>query len=218
MKRSGFLTRSTPLAAKPFRSRPKEPGAVLMLPAEPKPAAGPRKRKCSICREPFQPRSMTHKACKPECAQALAEGVRQAQERKQDRARKQALKTRQEWLREAQKAFNQYIRMRDHDQPCISCGRFHDGAYDAGHYRSVGAQPALRFDEENVHKQCVPCNQHKGGNIIEYRIRLIQKIGQAAVDWLEKEHPPLKLDIESIQSIKFKYQRRVRELKKEAAC
>lgn len=178
-----------------------------------KPTPGPRLKRCAVCREKFQPRSMTHKACKPECAATHAEAIRKAQDRKSDRERRVALKTRQDWLREAQAAFNAFIRARDHDQPCISCGRFHTGSYDAGHYRSVGAQPALRFDESNVHKQCVPCNQHKGGNIIEYRIRLVEKIGRMGVEWLEMEHPPLKLDIPGIQAIKEEYQRRVRQLK-----
>lgn len=180
-----------------------------------KPAPGPRLKRCAVCREKFQPRSMTHKACKPECAAIHAEAIRKAQERKSDRERRVALKTRQDWLREAQAAFNAFIRARDHDQPCISCGRFHTGSYDAGHYRSVGAQPALRFNEANVHKQCVPCNQHKGGNIIEYRIRLVEKIGRMGVEWLEMEHPPLKLDIPGIQAIKEEYQRRVRQMKKD---
>jgi len=182
-------------------------------PSEPKPPKGPRQRKCAICREMFTPRSMTHKACKDECAIALIARDKDAKHRKVDRERKQALKTRQDWLREAQAAFNTYIRERDRDQPCISCGRFHDGSYDAGHYRSVGAQPGLRFEETNCHKQCVPCNQHKAGNIVEYRIRLIDRIGQLAVDWLEMDHPPLKLDIESIKELKAIYQRKTRELK-----
>lgn len=179
---------------------------------EPKPPAGPRKRKCAVCREQFEPRNMMHKACKPECAATLAESIRKAQERKSDRERRLAMKSRQEWLKEAQAAFNAYIRARDHAQPCISCGRFHTGSYDAGHYRSVGAQPALRFNETNVHKQCVPCNQHKGGNIVEYRIRLIEKIGRVSVEWLEQEHPPLKLDIPAIKEIKEEYKRRARQL------
>lgn len=157
---------------------------------------------------------MTHKACKPECAQQLAQSVKKSQERKSDRERRQALKTRQDWLREAQAAFNSFIRLRDHDQPCISCGRFHEGSYDAGHYRSVGAAPALRFNENNVHKQCVPCNQHKGGNIVEYRIRLVNKIGRVAVEWLEFEPPPAKYTIEDAQRIKAEYMRRVREMKR----
>lgn len=156
---------------------------------------------------------MTHKACKPECAEAHAETIRKAQERKTDRERRTALKTRQDWLREAQAAFNAFIRARDHDQPCISCGRFHDGSYDAGHYRSVGAAPALRFDETNVHKQCVPCNQHKGGNIVEYRIRLVEKIGRFAVELLEQEPPPAKFTIEEAQAIKKHYAAKTKQLK-----
>lgn len=177
-----------------------------------KPPKGPRKRKCAVCKEPFEPRSMTHKACKPECAAVHAEAVRKAQERKADSARRTALKTRQDWLREAQAAFNAFIRARDHDQPCISCGRFHDGSYDAGHYRSVGAAPALRFDEANVHKQCVPCNQHKGGNVVEYRIRLVEKIGRVAVEWLEREPPPAKYTIEDAQKIKARYKLKLKHL------
>lgn len=173
----------------------------------------PRNKKCAVCRSNFLPRSSWAKVCSTECAAIHAVSIRKAQDRKSDRERRVALKTRQDWLREAQAAFNAFIRARDHDQPCISCGRFHTGSYDAGHYRSVGAQPALRFDESNVHKQCVPCNQHKGGNIIEYRIRLVEKIGRMGVEWLEMEHPPLKLDIPGIQAIKEEYQRRVRELK-----
>lgn len=194
----------------------RKPAATSKAPAaEPKPSPGPRKKKCKVCRSLFEPRNMMHVACGAECAAIHAEATRKAQERKTDRERKQALKTRQDWLREAQAAFNEFIRLRDHDQPCISCGRFHAGSYDAGHYRSVGAQPALRFDESNVHKQCVPCNQHKGGNIVEYRIRLVEKIGRVAVEWLETEHSALKLDVPAIQAIKEYYKRRVRELKRE---
>lgn len=180
--------------------------------SEPKPPRGPRQRKCKVCRSLFVPRSITHKACGEECAVVVAEEARKAAERKADRVRKVALKTRQQWLREAQTAFNSFIRVRDHDQPCISCGRFHDGSYDSGHYRSVGAQPALRFDETNVHKQCVPCNQHKGGNIVEYRIRLIQKIGREAVELLEIEHAPTKYTIEDAQRIKAVYKAKLRAL------
>lgn len=183
-------------------------------PREPKPAPGARMRKCGVkeCRAPFAPRSMTHKACSPECAAALALVERQAQERKSDRARKQALKSRQDHLKDAQAAFNAFIRERDRDEPCISCGRHHTGAYDAGHYRSVGAQPALRFDEANCHKQCVPCNQHKAGNIVEYRIRLVQKIGALRVELLETEHAPAKYSIEDAQRVKATYRAKLKQL------
>lgn len=194
------LTRKTPLIRTAFK------------PAVPKPPKGPRRRKCAVCKEQFEPRSMTHKVCGTDCSVVHAESIRKAQERKTDRERRTALKTRQDWLKEAQAAFNAFIRARDHDQPCISCGRFHQGSFDAGHFRSVGAAPAFRFDENNCHKQCVPCNQHKAGNVLEYRIRLIEKIGRVAVEWLEREPPPAKYTIEDAQQIKARYKLKLKEL------
>lgn len=197
------LSRKTPMIRTAFK------------PAEPKPPAGRRKRKCAVCKSTFEPRSISHKACGPDCAVVHAETVRKAQERKTDRERKQSLKSRQDWLREAQTAFNAFIRERDHDQPCISCGRFHQGQWHAGHYRSVGAQASLRFNENNVHKQCAPCNNHLSGNIIEYRIRLIAKIGHFAVDLLEVDHPPVKYSIEDAQQIKRVYVAKLKQLKEQ---
>ena len=135
--------------------------------------------------------------------------ARAKKERKVLKERREALKTRADYLREAQAAFNSFIRKRDEKLPCISCGRFHTGSYDAGHYRSVGAMSSLRFDETNCHKQCVPCNQFKSGNILEYRLGLIKKIGQAAVDYLENDHPPLALSIEEIKAVKATYKEKL---------
>lgn len=185
---------------------------------EPKPAKGPRQRRCAVkgCRTMFTPRSITHKACGVDCAQVVAEAARKAAERKTDRASKVAMKSRAQWLKEAQTAFNAWIRARDAALPCISCGRHHDGKYDAGHFRSVGAQPALRFHEANVHKQCVPCNQHKAGNVVEYRIRLVARIGAAAVALLEQDHPPAKFTIADAQAIKAEYVAKLKQLKEAA--
>lgn len=200
------MKRTEELKRTPFRAKPM---------TDPKPPPGRRKRKCAVCREPFEPRNISHKVCAPECGLLLAEMVRKAQERKTDRERKQAMKTRNEWLADAQKAFNAWVRERDAALPCISCGRFHTGAYDAGHYRSVGAMEALRFEPLNVHRQCVPCNQHKAGNIIEYRIRLIERIGLAMVEYLERDHSPKKYTIDEAKEIRDIYRAKLRELKGE---
>lgn len=178
-----------------------------------------RTRKCALksCRKPFVPRSMTHKTCSIDCSVVFVEQEKALKLRRERQVGLKALKTRQDWLREAQAAFNAFIRTRDHDQPCISCGRFHTGSYDAGHYRSVGAAPALRFNENNCHKQCVPCNQHKGGNIVEYRIRLVEKIGRFAVELLEQEPPPAKFTIEEAQAIKKHYVAKTKQLKDQQA-
>lgn len=180
--------------------------------------AKPRLKKCAVksCRQQFTPRSAWAKVCGADCAAVHAAAERKRLDAKQTRERKAALKTRQDHLGDAQAVFNRYIRARDAALPCISCGRHHTGAWDAGHYRSVGAQPALRFHEDNCHKQCVPCNQHKGGNAIEYRLGLIARIGAERVDFLEREHPPAKYTIDDAKRIKAEYTAKLKNLKETA--
>ena len=43
------------------------------------------------------------------------------------RAAKERMKTRGEWTKDAQTAFNDFIRARDSGAPCVSCGRHHQG-------------------------------------------------------------------------------------------
>lgn len=138
---------------------------------------------------------------------------RERQQREETRKAKERVKTKREHLDEAQTAFNAYIRERDRDDPCISCGRHHQGQYHAGHYRSRGACPELRFSELNCHKQCAPCNNHKSGNVVEYRINLVRKIGQENVEWLEGKHEPCKYTIEDAKRIKAEYRQKLRDLK-----
>jgi len=119
----------------------------------------------------------------------------------------------------AQIAFNAFIRERDKGSLCISCGRMpnysdHIGGsgIHAGHYRSVGACPELRFEELNVHIQCVHCNIHKSGNAIDYRIGLVKKIGAKNVDWIEGPHNPKKYSIEDLKEIAATYKVKLSEL------
>lgn len=171
-----------------------------------------RQKKCKGCGIKFQPVRPLQAACSIPCAIAVANAKRKKAGAKELKAAKEKIKTRAQWLKEAQAEVNKYIRLRDHDQPCISCGRYHDGQWHAGHYRSVGACPELRFDERNIFKQCAPCNNHLSGNIIEYRIGLIKRVGVPAVEWLEGKHDPKKYTIEDIKLIKADFAKRAREL------
>ena len=79
--------------------------------------------------------------------------------------------------------FARYIKNRDGDS-CFTCGIYCEGANaHAGHFipKSVGGI-SLYFHEENVHKQCMRCNIHLGGNQWEYG----QRLGQEKVDKLYK--------------------------------
>lgn len=187
---------------------------------EPRPLAGPRKRKCKVCRSLFVPRSITHKACGQGCALVVAEGERKAQERKADRVRKQALKTRGDHVAEAQVAFNAYIRKRDQlaGYACISSGLPLDWSgnnVDAGHYRSRGSAPHLRFDERNCHAQSKQQNRYASGNATDYRIGLINRYGMAFVEALEADQTPRRYTVDELIAIKIEYRARLRALTKE---
>lgn len=170
-----------------------------------------RNKVCKSCKEKFSPRSTTQQACSIECAIILASKKKEKDSKLKLRQDKLKLKTRAVWLREAQSVFNKYIRQRDKDAPCISCGRYHNGQYHAGHYRSVGANPELRFDELNNHKQCSACNNHLSGNIVEYRKNLLVKIGQEKLDLLEGPHEPKKYTIDEIKAIKTHFKTKLKE-------
>jgi hypothetical protein len=97
---------------------------------------------------------------------------------------KKANKNASDYRNELQVIFNTWIRLRDSDEPCISCGVPLWGKFDAGHFHSVGDYPNLRYHVDNVFGQCVECNRHKRGNIHEYRINLIKRIGIERVEAL----------------------------------
>ena len=182
-------------------------------------AKPPRPKKCRVCRETYTPSKPLQVVCSPSCAllHAKQKGERERKalakiERKAIREAKEKIKPRAAYMKETQSAFNAWVRARDADQPCISCGRHHQGKYDAGHFRSVGSNPALRFEPLNCHKQCVPCNQHKSGNAIEYRIGLVARVGAETVAWLEEPHEPKRYSIDDLKAIKAKYKALTREL------
>jgi len=172
-------------------------------------------RKCVVCRAEFQPRSMTHKACKPECAALVAIKDREKKERRAYRDKKESLKRRGDHVADAQKAVNAYVRKRDEGMPCISCGKPWQLGFQAGHYRSVGSAAHLRFDaDRNLMGQCVKCNMHLHGNLINYRIGLIARIGIEAVEALETDQVSRKYTIDDIKAIKAHYRAKLKELQK----
>ena len=115
-------------------------------------------------------------------------------------------------LKKTQQIFNSYVRLRDDTSPCISCNRHHSGQYHAGHYRTVGANPELRFDDRNCHKQCSACNNHLSGNLVNYRINLVNKFGVGYVDYLEGPHEPKRYTIDDLKELQKLYTHKIKEL------
>jgi len=186
-------------------------------PRKPKTCAHPE------CRASFVPARLGQKVCSPACGLAIksenADKARKALAdvgRKELRAAKERVKTKGQYMREAQVAINAWVRLRDAALPCVSCGRHHDGQYHAGHYRTVGSNPALRFEPLNIHKQCAPCNNHKSGDIVNYRIELVKRIGVELVEWLEGPHEPKRYTIEDLRAITAEYRAKTRELRRAA--
>ena len=179
-------------------------------------------KKCRHCKLEFIPRVNLQRVCSLPCAleysrrpAKVRRSASEALQRKIDRQAIEALKPKSKWLREAQAAFNWYIRMRDARLPCISCGQSpYQGQRHASHYRSVGAASHLRFNCWNVHASCSQCNSMKSGNVVEYRIALVKKIGVERVEQLEHDNQPRTFEIEYIKRLIKIFARRAKHYKK----
>lgn len=143
--------------------------------------------------------------------------MRDKQERDYIRKRKQELKPISYWYNRLQNLVNQWIvHVRDKDKPCCTCGTANPNIkYDAGHFRTRGACPELRFYERNIHKQCsVRCNVHGSGMRLEYERFIVDTYGQEELDYINGKHEPLKKQLPNMESVKVLmdvYRQRLRD-------
>lgn len=184
-------------------------------------------KKCKDCKDEFQPFKSMQPRCVP-CAikKGKTDNAKRVKREKKNaeksfnaetRRRKAKLKGKSEHKREAQAAFNAFIRKRDEHLGCISCGNKPNDSslmtgsrWDAGHYRSRGSTPELAFEELNCHKQCVRCNSQLSGNVTNYRISLAKKIGLDKLEWLEGPHKLTRHTIDDYIAIKKKYREKLK--------
>ncbi len=181
------------------------------------------KRKCGGCGRYFPPdRTFPGPVawCSPECGLAVAKkrlpATQKRKERAEHREAKERVKTRSEWLKEAQAAVNAYVRERDRGRGCVSCDKPDDGSHQrhASHYRSVKACSALRFNPRNIHSSCAQCNTHLSGNLIEYRKRLVARFGADEVEWLESQNGIVRYVIDDLKQIRDEYRQKRKEIQK----
>jgi len=179
--------------------------------------------KCKNCKAKFNPKYFNQKYClKDECISVFAkESIEKQKKQKQKewinrkKELKEKQKTHKDYLKELQLIFNKYIRLRDKKKPCISCNKKFkpNEKYDAGHYYSVGAYPNIRFNEFNVHAQCVRCNQHLHGNIHNYTNGIKERIGNDDFEYLNSiKNISNKLTISEIKEKKEYYKQKIKEL------
>ena len=173
-----------------------------------------RKKKCKACGDVFQPVRPFQEVCKPfPCSLDLAKAKNKKAEDKHFRERKKDLRPITHWLKVTQEVFNEYIRKRDRLQPCISCRTIDSAEFCAGHFRSRGAASNLRFNEDNVNRQCNKhCNQALSGNIQNYRIGLIAKIGLERVEALENNNDIKKYTRQELESLRTTYRDKIRAI------
>ena len=131
------------------------------------------------------------------------------------REKLKAMETLPSPVTKAQAAFNGFIRARDAGKPCICCGKplgNEPNSFDAGHYRSVGSAPHMRFVEDNVHGQRKHCNNYLAGNHVEYRKGLIERIGLDMVEAIERDQTLRKYTREGLIEIARHYREAARKL------
>lgn len=218
MKRSA-LARKTPMVRTAFNS-------------EPKPAPGPKMKKCALrsCRAPFlyDPKDARRVWCSDDCGAALAldlaakaKAKAQRKDRVETKKKLAEYETIPQLKARLQTVFNLFIRLRDElaGYPCICCGKWpkgdaslRGGQWDACHWKGRGAHDHLRFNEDNVHRGLKDCN--KFGHH-DYRGGLLNRIGLDRVLALESDHAVIKWTRDFLLEKIDYYQRKVRELKKE---
>ena len=169
-----------------------------------------KQKKCKICKAYFTPQRPLQLVCQWKCAIDFAKDTKIKTVKKEVKEAKLKLKSRSDWLKDTQVVFNKYIRLRDQDDGCISCGSKSAYAYHAGHYRSIGSAGHLRFNELNCHRQCSACNTHLSGNLIRYRLGLIGKIGIHAVETLESDNNTVKWSVEEIKLLKAQFSAKIK--------
>ena len=177
-------------------------------------------KRCKACRLPFFPASAWQTHCRSEeCAVAALEAAKARRIKAEDRAHREklaAVKPLSHWHALTQAVVNALVQARDKGKPCISCGTETSVQFEAGHWLSRGANPALRYDLANINLQCHGCNVFKSGNQAAYRVGLVARIGIEEVHRLEGPQPLATHTRESLAALRKWASAEKRRVQKEA--
>jgi predicted RNA-binding Zn-ribbon protein involved in translation (DUF1610 family) len=188
-------------------------------------AATSNPKRCAACKTLFTKARPLQKVCSPLCgldlgrAKTAKAAIKLAEaDRRVTREKLDALQTKPQLVAKAQTAFNGFIRARDAGQACISCSKplasgGIGGAFDCGHYRSVGSAVHMRFVEDNAHGQCKFCNRHLAGNHVAYRAGLLSRIGLRSLELLEADQVLRRYTKEALIEIARHYRAETKKLK-----
>jgi len=168
--------------------------------------------RCKNCKEKFEVKHFNQKYCfKSDCVKVWVETAKVKNWKKEKKRLKDELETVQSLTKKAQVYFNAYIRERDKHKPCVSCEKPLGSKFDAGHYFST-SHKNVTFNENNVHGQCVFCNQHKHGNLLNYQIGIEKRIGgEELIKLHEEAHKIRKYTREELKAIIETYKQKKKD-------
>lgn len=176
-------------------------------------------KKCKCCKKTFTPHKSTQVVCSTKCAIEYANAkIKRNAKRESQKMKKEFIEanmTISDYKKKLQSVFNKYVRLRDLHRGCVSCDTpLHSRKFDAGHYYPTTYQ-GIRFDERNVHGQCVPCNRSMHGNLHEYRKRITNRISEDDLKWLdENRYKPLKWTKEEYKEKIEYYKQKIKDYEK----
>lgn len=177
-----------------------------------------KQRKCRQCKELYTPSNSLVKVCGMACALDYGKSIVKIKKAKDEiKQKRDFLANDKSFQRaKAQKAFNEFIRLRDKSLSCISCDKPSDwnGQWHASHFKTVGSRPDLRFNEDNCHKSCSVCNNYLSGNIGSYTLALERKIGAERLAALELDSGLKKYTASDYAAIHAEYSAKIKEFKK----
>jgi hypothetical protein len=182
-----------------------------------------KQKKCKVCKEYFTPIKQFQPCCFPpkECWKIHVLNLKKKQFQDQCKEERKSFYESEKGLdqleHEARKEFQSWIRLRDVDYACISCGTTYTRQWDGGHFYKAELYSAMIFNEMNCHKQCCYCNDHLDANLLEYRKGLIKRYGIEYVEELERIKDSLrsyKYSKSELLEIKAKYKQKINQLKK----
>jgi len=110
-----------------------------------------KQKKCKTCGVMFSPYKSTQKVCNYKCAIIYTNEQMRKQAKKKARAERREFykqnMTLSDWKKKVQTEFNKYIRLRDVNRGCVSCGTpLQNRKFDAGHFYATTYE-GIRFNE-----------------------------------------------------------------------
>ena len=118
--------------------------------------------------------------------------------------------------------FSRFIRIRDAVKTtggseylnCITCGKSVQIAgsdCNAGHFQTR-AHKATKFDEQNVHGQCVSCNKYHSGEQFIHGQKIVLMYGQEALDRiLSLKYESRQYKVYELEELVTEYRLKIRE-------